>query len=94
MNTDSGTVVTTLLISGDVDEIFYDEERHRLYAICSAGSIDIIDQIDKDDYKMNEKVVTAPGARTGFFVPELSSLFVAVPRRGSQGAEVRRFTVN
>jgi hypothetical protein len=32
--------------------------------------------------------MTAPGARTGLFVPALNRLFVAVPHRGLQSAKV------
>lgn len=93
LDTNSGKVVATIPISRDVDDVFYDEKRHRLYAICGEGSIDVIEHADHDTYKMREKIRTAPGARTGLFVPELSSLFVGVPHRGSQPAEVRRYDI-
>jgi len=35
------------------------------------------------------KVPTATGARTSLFVPELNRLYLAVPHRGTQRAEVR-----
>jgi DNA-binding beta-propeller fold protein YncE len=93
LNSDSGAVVTSFKIGGDVDDIFYDPARHRLYAICGDGSVDVIDQIDRDAYKMSERIPTASGARTGLFVPELNSLFVAVPHRENQNAEVRRYAI-
>jgi hypothetical protein len=34
-------------------------------------------------------VATAAGARTSLFVPDLSRLYLAVPHRGSQRAEIR-----
>src|SRR6266404_8576597 len=39
------------------------------------------------------KIDTAEGARTGLFVPERDTLFVAVPHRGSQQAEIRAYRV-
>ena len=93
LNTDSGDTVTTLDISGDADEVFYDAKRRRLYAICGAGSVDIIEQTDSDHYKLAVKVPTANGARTGLFVPERDDLFIAVPHRGTQAAEIRRYQV-
>jgi hypothetical protein len=39
------------------------------------------------------KIDTADGARTGFFVPERDSLFVAIPRHGSQSVEIRCYQV-
>jgi DNA-binding beta-propeller fold protein YncE len=92
-NTDSGDIVTTLDISGDADEVFYDAKRRRLYAICGAGFVDIIEQTDSDHYKLAVKVPTASGARTGLFVAERDDLFIAVPHRGTQAAEIRRYQV-
>jgi DNA-binding beta-propeller fold protein YncE len=91
LNTDSGATVASLDISGDTDEVFYDAKRHHLYAICGEGFIDVIDQTDTDHYNRAAKVPTAGGARTGFFDSERDELFVAVPRRGPQTAEIRRY---
>jgi DNA-binding beta-propeller fold protein YncE len=93
LNADSGDVVTTIDISGDPDDVFYDAKRRRLYAICGAGYVDIIEQADPNIYKPSAKIPTASGARTGLFVPERDNLFVAVPRRGSQPAEIRCYQV-
>jgi len=94
LNTESGEVVAKIDISGDPDDVFYDSKRHRIYAICGAGKIDIIEQTDANSYKAVTKIDTADGARTGLFVPERDSLFVAVPHRGSQQAEIRCYQVN
>jgi DNA-binding beta-propeller fold protein YncE len=93
LNTESGDVVAKIDISGDPDDIFYDSKRHRIYAICGAGKIDIIEQTDPKTYKALTKVDTASGARTGLFVPERDTLFVAVPNRGSQQTEIRSYQV-
>ena len=93
LNTDSGDVVAKIDISGDSDDVFYDSKRHRIYAICGAGKIDIIEQTDPKTYKALTKVDTAIGARTGLFVPERDTLFVAVPNRGSQQTEIRSYQV-
>ena len=93
LNTDSGDMVAKTDICGDADEIFYDSKRHRIYAVCGAGKIDIIEQTDANSYKVLTKIDTANGARTGLFVPERDELFVAVPRRGSQDAEIRAYRV-
>jgi len=93
LNTESGEVVAKIDISGDADDIFYDSKRHRIYAICGAGKIDVIEQTDANSYKAFAKVDTASGARTGLFVPAQDTLFVAVPHRGSQQAEIRRYGI-
>jgi DNA-binding beta-propeller fold protein YncE len=93
LDTESGKVIAKIDISGDSDDIFYDSKRHRIYAICGAGKIDIIEQTDANFYKALAKIDTADGARTGLFVPERDSLFVALPHRGSQQAEIRRYQI-
>ena len=93
LNTGSGDTVTTLDIAGDADEVFYDAIRRRLYVICGVGYVEIIEQADPNTYKPAAKVPTASGARTGLFVPERDALFVAVPHRGAQAAEIRRYQV-
>jgi len=93
LNTESGEVVTKIDISGDPDDVFYDKKRHRIYAICGAGKIDTIEQSNENSYQALPKVDTADGARTGLFVPERDILFVAVPHRSSQPAEIRAYHV-
>ena len=93
LDTASGKTVTSVGISGDPDDIFYDSKRHRVYVICGAGKIDTIDQTDANTYKALAKINTADGARSGLFVPERDALFVAVPHRGSQQAEIRRYQI-
>jgi DNA-binding beta-propeller fold protein YncE len=93
LNTDSGDVVAKMNISGDCDDLFYDTKRHRVYAIFGAGKINVIDQIDPNTYRVSTTIGTADGARTGIFVSELDVLFVAVPHRGSQQAEVRCYQI-
>jgi len=93
LDTESGKVIAKIDISGDSDDLFYDSKRHRIYAICGAGKIDIIEQADANTYKALAKMASADGARTGLFVPERETLFVAVPHRGSQKAEIRAYRV-
>jgi DNA-binding beta-propeller fold protein YncE len=93
LNTDSGDIVAKVDISGDPDEVFFDNKRHRIYAVCGAGKIDIIDQVGANSYKTSARVDTAGGARTGFFTADRDTLFVAVPHRGSQQAEIRAYQI-
>ena len=74
---------------GDVDDLWYDAARHRIYISGGEGAISAITQRDPDHYEDAARVPTAPGARTSFFSPELNRLYVAVPHRGSQRAELR-----
>jgi DNA-binding beta-propeller fold protein YncE len=88
-DTGSGKVVANLDSPGDADDIFYDSARQRVYVSGGEGSIGIFQQKDADHYDPVAKIPTAAGARTALFVPELNRLYLAVPHRGSQKAEVR-----
>jgi len=88
-DTGSGKEVASLESPGDADDIFYDSSRGRVYISGGEGFLGIFQQDDPDDYKSIAKIPTATGARTSLFVPELSRLYLAVPHRGTQKAEVR-----
>jgi hypothetical protein len=92
-DTESGRSVAMLDSAGDCDDLFYDAERRRIYMSCGEGSIDVFEQRDADHYKAIVKIPTASGARTSLFVPELNRLYLAVPQRANQGAEIRVYEV-
>lgn len=89
LDTETGAKVADIAISGDIDDLFYDLARHRLYASCGEGFIDVIARRDVDRYERTERIPTAPGARTAYFSPELGEYYLAVPDRGAQKAEIR-----
>jgi DNA-binding beta-propeller fold protein YncE len=85
----SGDVVSELETAADVDDVFFDAKRRRIYASCGAGSLEIVAQTDADHYAPVSRLPTAEGARTCVFVPEADLLFLAVPARESGPAEIR-----
>lgn len=91
-DTESGKVTTSLPIVGDTDDLFYDASRKRLYISGGEGYLDVVAQEGPDRYKRLHHIATAPGARTSYFVPELSRLYVAVPHRASQAAALFVFS--
>jgi len=92
-DTDSGKRVGDIGISGDIDDLFYDPARLCLYASCGEGFIDIIVEKDINHYQRVERVPTSPGARTAYLSPELKELYLAVPEREGQNAEIRAFAL-
>ncbi len=92
-DTKSGSVVASLDSVGDVDNIFYDAKHKRIYLMGGEGYLDIFEQKDANQYQRVAKIPTAAGARTGLLVPELNRLFVAVPHRGNQQAEIRVYAL-
>lgn len=92
-DTGTGKIVTNLRIGGDADDLFFDAERKRIYAICGEGVVDVVRQRDADHYDVIDKVATAAGARTGLFSAARNTLYVAVPARGSSSAELRVYAL-
>lgn len=74
---------------GDTDDLFYDAPRKRLYVSGGEGYVDVVHDEDGKRFTRIAHVATAAGARTSLFVAEQSRLYLAVPHRGNQKAEVR-----
>jgi len=92
-DTESGKVLSSFVTVGDTDDLFYDGQVRRLYACGGEGFIFVHQQKDDGHFTELARIPTAAGARTALFVPTLARLFVAVPPRGSQAAELREFAV-
>ena len=89
VDTETGKTITTLECCGDTDDVFFDASANRVYVTGGEGCITVIGRSDADHYSLLGKVMTAAGARTSFFAQEKRILFVAVPHRGGQRAEIR-----
>ena len=90
-DTGTGKEVGSFDIVGDTDDLFYDAARKRLYISGGEGFIDVFQNEDANRFTRVARVPTAAGARTSLFVADLSRLYLAVPHRGSQKAEIRIF---
>jgi DNA-binding beta-propeller fold protein YncE len=88
-DTTSGKEAGSFDIVGDTDDLFYDAVRKRLYVSGGEGFIDVFQEGDGNRFTRVGRVATAAGARTSLLVPELNRLYLAVPHRGPQKAEIR-----
>lgn len=86
--------VANLTIAGDPDDIFFDSARGLVYVSCGQGTLEVVKQGGSDYYSLAQTITTAPGARTSLFVPELDSVFVAVPASAGQQAEILVYSLN
>jgi len=78
-------------IVGDTDDLFYDAARKRLYVSGGESYLDVFQVEEANRVTRLAHIATATGARTSLFVPDQSRLYLAVPHRGSQKAEIRIF---
>jgi DNA-binding beta-propeller fold protein YncE len=82
-DTTDGKPLAATETCGDVDDLFVDSKRDRVYVSCGAGYLDVF-EISGAIYKRIARAPTATGARTSLFVPEMDRLLVAV-RAGPAG---------
>jgi len=87
MSTTDGSVLASLDVCGDADDVFVDAKRRRVYVSCGAGVVDVFQQ-QSGSYLRAGRVSTVPGARTSLFVAEMDRLFVAVRATGGQPAAI------
>jgi DNA-binding beta-propeller fold protein YncE len=88
-DTATGKPSTSFDIVGDTDDLFYDAARKRLYVSGGEGYLDVFQEQDASHFARVAHMTTAAGARTSLFVPEQGRLYLAVPHRGGQKAEIR-----
>jgi len=92
-DTTLGQQASAIDISGDTDDLFFDVARKRLYISCGEGFLDVLQQQDASHFTRTARVAPAAGARTSLYVPEQHRLYLAVPHRGGQKAEIRVYDV-
>jgi DNA-binding beta-propeller fold protein YncE len=82
-----GKLLTSIPTCGDVDDLFVDSKRNRIYISCGEGFLDVL-SLEGTTYRQTARIATAVGARTSLFVPELDRLLLAVPARGDAQAAI------
>jgi DNA-binding beta-propeller fold protein YncE len=93
LDTESGRVIASPECVGDADDIYVDPKTGRIFVIGGDGAIDTFETKDQLAYTRTASVKTVSGARTGLLVPQRRALYVAIPKRGRQQAEIREYTV-
>lgn len=91
LDSNSGAVIASVPTVATLDGLSFDPASRRIYTSGGEGFVDVTQQIDADHYERIGRIPTGPVARTSVFVPEWHRLYVAVPRDGERGAELRVF---
>ena len=91
-DTEDGRKMASVPTVGDCDDLFVDARRGRVYLVGGEGAVAVIAGNGPGRYREIGRISTSPGARTGFFSPDLDRLYVAVPAHGSRSAEVRVYS--
>jgi YVTN family beta-propeller protein len=85
----TGKELASVEIPEDIDDLFYDAKRRRLYASCGEGFVAVVGVNRKNRCAVIERITTAKQARTSLFDPGSGRLHVAVPRpKGKDGPQL------
>jgi BASS family bile acid:Na+ symporter len=89
----TGKEIASVAIPGDIDDLFYDAKRRRLYASCGEGFLAVVEAKERDRYHEVERVETGKLARTCLFDSDGGRLYLPVPRQKGKdgGPEIRVF---
>jgi DNA-binding beta-propeller fold protein YncE len=88
LDTTTGKIVSTLPSAADMDDVWYDTSRKRIYLSGAEGVISVVQQLAPDHYREASRVPSAVGARTSFWYPQRNRFYLAVPARADRGAEL------
>jgi len=91
LNTETGNEVARLRTAGECDDVFFDASRKRIYVIGGEGIISVFQQNDPDHYELISNVPSGIGIRTGYFFAKRDRLYVGVPAKGSEPAQIWTF---
>lgn len=81
LNIDDGAIVTSISTVADADDVFYDQQRKRIYVVGGEGQIAVYRQTGPDEYVTLSRTDTVEEARNGLFVPEWNRIFVVARNR-------------
>jgi DNA-binding beta-propeller fold protein YncE len=91
LDTDTGKEVARVPVGGSCDDVYFDAERKRIYALGGEGFISVVQQNDPDHYTLAANIPSAVGVRTGIFFG--NSLYVGVPAAGLEPAQIWNYGV-
>jgi len=92
-DTESGREVARLPSTGSCDDVYYDARRKRVYVLGAEGFISVFQQKTPDQYELLADVPSQIGARTGYLFVQRDRLYVGVPRRGNDPAQIWTYEV-
>lgn len=92
-DTANGREIASAEIVGDTDDLFYDTATKRLIVSGGEGYLDVLQDEGGERLSRVAHTPTASGARTCLYVADQRRLYLAVPHRGAQRAEIRVYDV-
>lgn len=88
----NGRLQNRLSITGDTDDLYYDEQTHRVYVNGGAGFADVFEE-QGAEFKQIAHVRTRNGARTSLWIPQYRLWMVAARAAADKGAALLVYRV-
>jgi len=85
-----GSFIESVTTCGDVDDLFLDSKRDRVYVSCGEGFVDVL-AAHGNSCRQVARIATVPGARTSLFIAVLDRLLLAVPANSESAAAIWSF---
>jgi WD40 repeat protein len=86
-DTETGKQVTQLESVPNIDGVWYDAPRKRVY-VTGNGFIAVYDQKDADDYAPMVKIASEADTQPSLWVPQFDRMYISVMGAGSRPAEI------
>jgi len=94
LDADSGRTVASFKAPEHCDQVIWDADNQRAYALGGEGYIGVFAQRGPEKYEELARIASAPGAKTGILVRELGQLIVAAsPGDGKPGGALLRYEI-
>jgi DNA-binding beta-propeller fold protein YncE len=90
----TGKELASFPMTGDADDLYYDEGSKKVYSSGGQGSISIFQEQDKGIYRQTANIPTRSGARTSLLVPSLEILTIGARAVGGQPACLLVYTIH
>jgi DNA-binding beta-propeller fold protein YncE len=81
LDVETGRETAGIPIPGDIDDLFYDSKRDRLYASCGEGILAVLQRKATDSFEVIDTIPTGKLARTCLFDADHGRLYLPVPRQ-------------
>jgi hypothetical protein len=93
LDTETGRTMASLDCVPEADDLFYDAISRQIIVTGSGGNFTLLKQRELDQYDPPRAIPTGDGARTSLLDSASGHLYIAVPHRGEQRAELRVYDI-
>jgi hypothetical protein len=93
-DTRTGRELNDVGMTGDADDLYYDEKTGCVFVSGGAGAISIYKKQPGGGYSQTSRIPTRSGARTSLLVPELRIFLVAARATEGKPAQLLVYTLN